>query len=112
MNSKLYFKIGTIFAWKEYKWYKRLWYAIRFKRLPFNRFYVVSRRALPYIEHCTVFTPTHLSVEDRAKVRLYFAGVGTINSAEDLIESMRYVNNNVTCEDPNQWKNYKFRMRW
>lgn len=112
MNSRIYFKIGTIFAWKEYKWYEKLWYAIKFKKLPFNRFYVCSKRSVPYFEHVTVFSPTKISEEERNKIRTYFAGNGYCNSIDELLINMQYVNNNITETDPNKWKNYKFRMKW
>lgn len=112
MNGRIYFKMGTIFAWKEYKWYQKLKYWLTFRSVPYNRFYVVHRRTTPYIKHCTVFAPIDtLSAGDREKLRVYFAGKGYL-SAVDLISNMQYINNNITCTNPSKWKNYKLRMKW
>lgn len=112
MNSRIYFKVGTIFAWKEYKWYERLWYALRFKKLPFNKFYVCTKRRIPYFEHVSVFSPIDTSKERQDKIRTYFGGGAYFNNVEELLKNMQFIDKSMTDSDPSKWKNYRFRMRW
>lgn len=112
MNSRIYFKIGTIFAWKEYKWYEKLKYWFTFRSVPYNRFYVVCRRAVPYFKHVAVYAPIDtLSKEEKDKIRTYFTGKGYLDTDELLI-NMQYINDNITEINPSRWKNYKLRMKW
>lgn len=106
-------KPGSVIAWKEYPWYKRVWNTVLGRELPLNKFKPVTDRiellvTKWYDSSIKIYAPTKAyNNAETAKLRTIVYG-NKVLSLEDLNASVNCVRPNTLDENTKRIENVKY----